>query len=104
MVSLRRANKLYVTYEYIEIILPRVICKCHQVSRFAERIGNSVWQMGAEQAVPLREKMDALDELHGLSTTETTFLLESLQQVVECRRVLKWTYVRASVPRIFAGV
>jgi ariadne-1 len=45
------------------------------------------------EAVPLREKMDALDELHGLSTTETTFLLESLQQVVECRRVLKWTYV-----------
>ena len=32
MVSLRRADELYVTYEYIEIILPRVICKCHQVS------------------------------------------------------------------------
>jgi ariadne-1 len=45
------------------------------------------------EAAPLKEKIDALDELHGLSTTETTFLLESLQQVVECRRVLKWTYV-----------
>jgi hypothetical protein len=45
------------------------------------------------EAKPLKEKIDALDELHGLSTTETTFLLEALQQVVDCRRVLKWTYV-----------
>jgi hypothetical protein len=45
------------------------------------------------EATPLKEKIEALDELHGLSTTETTFLLEALQQVVDCRRVLKWTYV-----------
>ena len=40
----------------------------------------------------LTEQIEKLGEMHGKTEFQLGFILEAWQQIVECRRVLKWTY------------
>lgn len=49
--------------------------------------------IGQKSLVDIDKKMERLQEEKGYKLGEVIFLKETSLQVIECRRVLKWTYV-----------
>lgn len=50
-------------------------------------------KMTVQEEQVLEARMNILQEVHKFKVMELQFLVEALQQVRVCRRVLKWTYV-----------
>lgn len=52
-------------------------------------------EFGKKTLAMIGDKMNMLQETHRLKLPEVMFLREAAEAVIECRRVLKWTYVFA---------